>query len=212
MMASKRDRIRLRDEEIRNENILLADLAKPDMKNGLDVSLFTFREKEAMKKAQTEHDIIFRKRAEELRFYPEIISKKEKAATLRCMTYDELRPFYKIVAIHGKNYRLIPLMTLDKVEIRKYCRMTHHFSETSSYDQENYSDKTIVHNTKKYFELMTKNSEKVFEEPYYFLDEKRKKRVLRALSNYFPKGGFSELKADLLVNEDNRIIVDERGY
>lgn len=198
-----RKKNRENEEEIRQKNILLADLAKPTLKNGFDVSLFTFKEYEEIEKSQVQHDAVFYSRAEELRFYPDILTKKERKAILRCMTYKELKPYYHIVSIEAKISRLMVLSTMEQIEIRKYTRMTHQFND-KNFDREIYSDRNIVEITENYFKIMRQNREKVYEEPYYFLEEKRRQRVLRFLENFVPKvkGWNSE---DNLVLEPERI-------
>jgi len=136
-----------------------------------------------MERPQKDHKQIFRKRAQELRFYPDTLNRKERAAILRCMTYDELKPYYRILAIQEKNIRLQKLLATKKVDIRRYTRMTKQFSKVGCDDEKDLPDRSIAEITEKYFAAMRENGEKVYEDPFYFLNEAHKEQVLK---NYAP--------------------------
>jgi hypothetical protein len=109
-------------EEI-ERSIELADLAKPVIKDGLDITLFTQKELDLIGELEVEHDRLFRKRAENLKFYPYVLNESESRAVLRCMTYAELRPFFEILSIQEKNRRLQSMLALEKVHARALRRI-----------------------------------------------------------------------------------------
>jgi hypothetical protein len=168
----------MEEQEEIEQSIELAELVKPDMQNGLDVTLFTQMEIDLMNKMQEEHFQLFRKRAEQLRFYPDTLNRKEKDAILRCMNYDELKPYYLIIAIQEKNRRLQQKMALEKVDIRRYCRMTWQFGKSRHSNELDLPDLSIAKNTEQYFSIMAKLGEKTYETKYYFLTKEHKQKVL----------------------------------
>ena len=162
------------------KSIEIADLSKPKMQNGLDMSLFTQKELELMEQLQIMHNNFFRERATKLRFYADLLNDKEKRATLRCMNFEELRPYYQILAVQEKNRRLQSMLTRDKVGLRRYCRMTKEFSSDSS--DSGLPKISVAENTENYFKIMNEKSEKIYEEKYYFLSEKNKKQIIEVYS------------------------------
>jgi len=184
----------LSSEEIAEveKSIELADLAKPMMRDGLDLSLFTQKEIELMQILEIEHDEYFRKRAEKLRFYPDVLNCSERQAILRCMTYEEMKPFYKILSIEEKNRRLQTLLTRDKVELRRYCEMTKNFVRDPDKKLPNVS---IAEITEKYFQIMNEKDEKVYEFKYYFLSDDEKKQITEVYSKSFSKNDNQSLDA-----------------
>ena len=172
----------MEEEQEIQKSIELADLVKPQMEDGFDLTLFTQTEIELMKKLAKDHKRIFRERAEELRFYPDTLNRKERAAILRCLTYEELKPYYRTLAIEEKNIRLQKLRGHNKVEIRRYTRMTVQFSKVSCDDEKDLPDRSIADITEKYFSIMSENEEKAYEDPFYFLNEAHKEQVLKKYS------------------------------
>jgi hypothetical protein len=180
-MLKKRKRRKKISEDEKEEikkSVELAELVKPDMENGLDVTLFTQMELDRMNEMQEEHNQLFRKRAEELRFYPDTLNRKERSAVLRCMNYQELKPYYGILAIHEKNRRLQSMLALEKVDIRRYCRMTLQFGKSGYTDEFDLPNLSIANNTEKYFSIMRERGEKTYETKYYFLTKEHRKKVL----------------------------------
>jgi hypothetical protein len=177
----------MEEQEEINKSIELAELVKPDMKNGLDLSLFTQKEVDLMQELEDEHNRLFRKRAVELRFYPDTLNKKEESATFRCMTYEELKPFYQIVAIQEKNRKLQQMLATKKVEIRRYCRMTRQLSEAGSIDEIGLPDISIASITQNYFSIMRRQGEKTYEIAYYFLSEEHRQRVIEIYASSISK-------------------------
>jgi len=187
----------LEEDELNN-----SFLTKPIIREGLDLSLFTRMENSQLAKSQVEHEKIFRKRAEELRFYPDVLSEKERYIILRCMTYNELKPCYQIGAILEKNKRLQKCLSLDeKIDIRIYCIITKHFSELGPVFKEGPQDVDIGVFTERYFEIMRKYEERVYEEPYYFLNEEHKKRVLKAYAEFDSEEKNSEFEPEPLIGQ-----------
>jgi hypothetical protein len=202
----KKKKISEQEQQEIERSIELAELVKPHMENGLDVSLFTKKETELIQKLMSEHNRIFRKRAEELRFYPDTLNRKEKAAILRCMTYDELKPYYGIVAINEKNRRLQEMLALSKVDIRRYCRMTLQFSESGCGDEMDLPDISIARNTESYFAIMRERGEKTYEEPYYFLTDEHKDQVIRIYAKSISKD--SDVEAEPKPLDQTLVKVD----
>jgi hypothetical protein len=169
----------MEEEQEIARSIELAELVKPRIENGLDLTLFTQTENDLMKKSWKDHHQIFRRRAEELRFYPDSLNEKEESAILRCMTYQELKYFYRIVAIQEKNRRLQNALAIEKVDIRRYCRMTLQFSKSDCGDTKQIPDISIARNTERYFAIMQKNGERTYEKPYYFFTDEHREKVLK---------------------------------
>ena len=167
------------EQEIKR-SIEIADLIKPQMENGFDISLFTKTELELMEKLEKDHKNIFRKRAEDLRFYPDTLNRKEKAAIFRCLTYVELKPYYFILAIKEKNTRLQQMLSMEKLDIRRYTRMTVQFSGSDCNDEQDLPDISIAEVTDKYFAIMKERGERVYEGPFYFLSDSRKENLLKS--------------------------------
>ena len=189
----------MEEEQEINDSIELADLVKPRMENGLDVSLFTQKEFDLMNILKKEHEQLFRKRAEELRFYPDTLNRIEKSAILRCMNYEELKPYYRIVAIKEKNRRLQKMMAMDKAELRRYTRMTIQFSKSSCDEEKDLPDITIASNTEKYFTIMREREEIVYEAPYYFLSEAHKEEILKIYAKSVTENSI-EVEPNVLLN------------
>lgn len=171
-------RARLSEEEAREieEGIELAELAKPDMgEDGIDLSLLTQKEMDLMGRLQIEHLNFFRRKAIQLRFFPDTLNPKEKRCILRCMSYEELKSYYQILALKEKNRRLQTMLTSNKVQIRKYCRITKNVKKGSN--DIDLPDVSIAKNTQRYFELMKKMGEKVYETPYYFLSDAHRSKI-----------------------------------
>ena len=163
------------------KTVLESDLAKPVIVNGVDISLMTIKELLVEAENVAEHEKIVRKRADELSFYPDTLSEEERVATLKCLSYEELRPFYKAGALYEKNHRLQKNLSLEeKIDVRIYVLLSTHFSEYGPAFRRDPDDVDVGLFTKRYFEIMKKHGEEVYEEPFYFVDEKRKKRALIA--------------------------------
>jgi hypothetical protein len=151
------------------------------MKGGIDYSLMTLTEIKIEGENSSKHDKYVRKRADELGFYPDTLTDDERIATLKCLSYEELKPFYKAVALYEKNQRLQKsLSSIDKIDVRIYAAITRHFSEYGPAFRADLEDGDIGVFTSRYFEIMKEQGEKVYEESLYFLSEERKKRVLEA--------------------------------
>jgi len=178
-VVRRRKKISKEEEEEIQRSIELADLVKPKMDHGLDVSLFTKTELDLMEELEFKHEQVFRKRAEELRFYPDTLNQKERSAVFRCMTYDELKPFYRILAIKEKNVRLQKMLAMDKVDIRKYTRMTIAFSGSVCDDEKQLPDISIAEITQKYFAIMHERDEICYEMPFYFFSDSRREQILK---------------------------------
>ena len=169
----------LSEEEI-DQELLQSDFAKPIMMGSLDTSLITIKESRIMNKNSDKHFKIVRKRAEQLRFYPDTLTQKERIATFRCLSYEELKPFYKVGALIDKNNRLQKNLSMEeKMEVRFYVFMLHHFSKSMVWSMDP-DDVAIAFFTFRYFEIMSEHEEKVYEKPFYYISEKQKKRVLKA--------------------------------
>jgi len=199
------------DNELKKE-LYNSFLAKPCIREGFDLSLITYFESLQLVKSHVEHEKIFRKRAEELRFYPDVLSEKERYAILRCMTYSELEPYYQKGAIFEKNKRLQKCLSLDeKIDVRIYCLMTKHFSELGPIYKQDPQDLDIGVFTERYFEIMRKYGERVYEEPYYFLNEEHKKRVLQAHSEFFSEEENGEFEQELRLDQEFLEKIEDRG-
>ena len=81
-------------------------------------------------------------------------------------------------------------MTIIK-EIRRYTRMTVQFSKVSCDDEKDLPDRSIADITEKYFAIMNENEEKVYEDPFYFLNEAHKEQVLK---NYAPSMAINSME------------------
>ena len=123
-------------------------------------------------------------------FYPDTLSEDERLATLRCLSYKELEPFYKAGALYEKNYRLQKNLSLEeKIDVRIYVQIATHFSKYGPTFRRDPEDVDLGLFTKRYFEIMEKYGEKVYEEPFYFVGENRKKRALEAYAKWYAENG-----------------------
>ena len=167
----------LEEQEEIKRGVELAELTKPVMRDGLDVSLLTQTEVDLMQQFEAEHELLFRRKAEELRFYPDVLNDAESRAVLRCMTYEELRPFYKIMAIKEKNKRLQTMLALKKVDLRRYCNFTKTLSDQDE-SKLGLPDVSIAAITEKYFAIMKEKGEIVYDAKYYFVSGDHKNRII----------------------------------
>jgi hypothetical protein len=158
------------------------------MVRDLDFSLFTIEEFELHYKLTQKHERLVEERARELRFYPELgLSDNERNATLRCMTYNELKPIRTIETLYKKIERITKELSKEELEdVRIYSNITIHFSEYgpkfSKLDDENVYIWTEI-----YSRIMERHDFPTFEKPYSFLTKQEQERVLEAGSKLDPK-------------------------
>ena len=167
--------------------IFNTELGQPFMRDGLDYSLLTLGEWKLIYELEAKHNRIIEERSRELRFRPEYgLSEKERDATMRCMTYEELQPIFKGGAIFEKCKRMMDDLTLkEKVDVRIYRIITVHFSEFGPIFK-SLSDEKIFVWTEGYYRIMKKHDLLTFEEPYSFLSDEHKRRVLEVGSKLSP--------------------------
>ncbi len=158
------------------------------IEDGIDHSLFTIGEMKLLGNLQKEHEQTIEKRAAELRFSPEIgLSERERAATVRCLTYKEIEPIMTCRAIYLKGERMTKeLSPEEKVDVRIFSRFTLHFSELGpGFERVRYEDVFVW--AQLYRKIMKKHDLPLFEELYAFLRKEEKKSVLEAGSRLSPE-------------------------
>jgi len=166
-----------------------SDLENPCIVNDADVSLMSAEELKLKFMLTAEHEKLVKKRAEELRFYPDTLTREERDAVLACLTFEEMKPLFKTEMIFQKNQRLMKeLSPEEKIDVRIYCNITLHFSEYGPMFEDGVlDDEALFIWTERYFRIMNRHGALVYENPYYFLTSDRRKRVLEAAAKLEPE-------------------------
>jgi hypothetical protein len=181
---------------------------QPSLHDGMDVSLLTLGEIQRIGRLQQQHERLVAARARELRFSPDLgLSDRERTATLRCMTYPELRPLMTCGAIYRKAERMMEKLAFDEqVDVRIFSQLTIHFSAFGPCFRQ-VDDAGIYIWTERYRRIMQHYDLPTFGDPYGFLPEDRKQRVLAAGSTV----DLDEALKDLEGEGDNGTVLSPKG-
>lgn len=161
------------------------DILSPTIDDdGTDWSLVTWKEWELL----IQYSEIVRRRAVELTFLNEgqmvnELSRRERDAVINCLTTAEALALKRCVTVFDKNKRVREKLTKkEKEAIRLYNHVVYHFEAKSVF--KNLDDIDVYLAVEDYFNLMRNHGEVLFEEPYYFVSNKRMDKIKQRGKEY----------------------------